>query len=449
MRTDGFVSLIPGLTSPTTERQFVKTIKKSVKVRKASSEKIPAPITIKEIVMHQNPHLDEITGYYILSKYGQGKFLGLSSAPIRFVEDDPVGTDEEFDKAGILPIGCGKGRFDEHRKKTERLEDECAATLIAKYLGVHNKPELKRLLSEVLYFDTHSGCASTQLAEIVKAAHRTTKDTYEIVNWALLALGAIVEFEKNNYGPREGEKTLVEVMRTSVAQGLYTEDERVRQFMFNQMHSSEKSKADSVTELAFIVQALYRNAYTEDNVSDWLVTPLDQMVLDQLEFWKEVEKRKKSKPLEIQAKLEGEERKLLFLVCKSDSLHAQKAARYLGGQVVVVRNSKGNVQIYVDTTIQGLNLSEAARMIRWLELPKEKRGMMEWKTAGVSGEHPAVKEWYYFKKGEMLFNGSSTHVRKPTQLSLPVIINTLQHAFHPLGVEAWWRKHGAATRKKK
>ncbi len=396
---------------------------------------------IKEVTMHQNPHWDEVVAYFILSQYGEHAFPGASNMfPIRFVESDPIGGDEEYDKDGILPIGCGGGRFDEHRAGIERLKDECSATLVAKYLGVIDKPELKRLLKETLHFDTHEGCAPTQLPEILKRAHRTTRDNYEVMDWALFPLAGMVRQEKYHYAKTKGEKSLIEVMNESVAQGLYTEEKRVLKYMTDIMRESEQAKDDSITELAHVLQSLYRNGYTEEQVSNWLVTPMDATEQDQSKFFEEVKRCAKQGFLKVQAKIRGKEGTLKLLVRESDSPHAQKAARYVGADLVLVRNSRKNIQIHANKKIRGLALTNAVCMIRWLELPRDKKNV-PLKELGYFGEKSESDHWYYFKKGEMFFNGTLTKVTRPSRLKTEIISDVLLHAFHPDGIKNWCKRY--------
>ena len=82
------------------------------------------------VIMHKAPHLDEIVAYYLLKTYG-----GLTG-PIRFVDTDIIGTEADHDRNGALPIGCGEScRFNEHRKGIERMNGQCATTLVAEFLG--------------------------------------------------------------------------------------------------------------------------------------------------------------------------------------------------------------------------------------------------------------------------------------------------------------------------
>jgi hypothetical protein len=430
------------------EKRNLKLLKK-LATPATTLEVLPEALPfIREVVMHQNPHWDEVVAYYLWYQYGDKKFQNTKGAAIRFVESDPVGTDEEFDKDGILPIGCGKGRFDEHREGVERLEGECATTLVAKYLGIRNKPELERLIDETLHFDTHEGCASTQLPEILKRAHRNTSDNYATMDWALLPIAAMVRLEKYHYAKRKGEKNLVDIMKESVEKGLYTEDPRIQKRMTDLLQQSEQDKERSITELAYVLQALYRNGYDEDAISSWLVTPLDQIVTDQIEFWKEVEICKTRKVRKIIAKIDNQEFALRLIVCRSDSLHAQKAARYLGANVVLVRNSRGNVQIYIDTRIRGLSLRTAAKMIRWLEPSRDSRNV-RFSKLGYVGKGSETDLWYYFEKAEMLFNGTMTQVERPTQIKIVELVNVLQHAFHPYGIAKWCKKYGVPAEETK
>lgn len=151
---------------------------------------------IEKIVTHVRPHLDEITAIWLLQKFGEEKFPDVSNAEIIFWGvggEDPEGLSaQDFEDFGVILIGIGGGRFDEHPTfNRERKENECAATLVAKELGISENPALERILKFVLNKDTKGAGHPFDLGSIVDTLYREYPDhPEEVINWAVIGLEA-------------------------------------------------------------------------------------------------------------------------------------------------------------------------------------------------------------------------------------------------------------------
>jgi len=121
------------------------------------------PITI--IVTHPNMHSDEHFAIWMLRKFGEELFPGVGEAFISFWNDEYKATNnkdgrtrEDWLNEGTLLVGVGgdeKSFFDEHPSEGERKGNDCAATLVAKYLGIDKMPELQRDLEYIFASDTN------------------------------------------------------------------------------------------------------------------------------------------------------------------------------------------------------------------------------------------------------------------------------------------------------
>lgn len=58
---------------------------------------------------------------------------------------DPAKTPQQYEAEGMLLVDLPGSRFD-HHIETHDKKTECASTLVAKYLGIINNPELKKVL---------------------------------------------------------------------------------------------------------------------------------------------------------------------------------------------------------------------------------------------------------------------------------------------------------------
>lgn len=116
-------------------------------------------IKIHTIITHTRPHIDEIFAIWLLRKFGEAMFPGISTAKIEYrsinigLLDDK--TAKQWVEEGILLLGIGKGRFDEHPGiGTTEKRGNCCATLIAKALDVYSDIVLKDLIDFVFNDDT-------------------------------------------------------------------------------------------------------------------------------------------------------------------------------------------------------------------------------------------------------------------------------------------------------
>jgi len=143
------------------------------------------------IISHQKPHLDEICAIWLLRKFGEEKFPGVNSARLVFDRSQASGqSSADFEKEGILLIGIGegRGRFNEHPVNGDRKEGECAATLVAKELGVDDDPALQKILRYVLVTETQGGAKPFELSAVVKTL--SDEEPEKLVEWTIRALEA-------------------------------------------------------------------------------------------------------------------------------------------------------------------------------------------------------------------------------------------------------------------
>ena len=108
------------------------------------------PQPIHTIVLYPRPHPDNIVALYLLREFGEQHFPGIRQAQIQFWPSVPPGkTADDWEREGVLMIDIGGGKFDHHQEEHTNDKETCATTLAARYLGIHEKPELKKLLEYV------------------------------------------------------------------------------------------------------------------------------------------------------------------------------------------------------------------------------------------------------------------------------------------------------------
>ena len=142
-------------------------------LRTAFANKTPL-VGLKTVCCHPGVHIDEIAAITIFRMYGKKLFPQAENLGLAFVTSKMTEGMKETEvfwkllKLGHLSIGCNYGPFDEHG-----TENECAATLVAKYLGVEKRHELQQMLQYVLHTDTKGDTffeAAPGTAKIVRDA---------------------------------------------------------------------------------------------------------------------------------------------------------------------------------------------------------------------------------------------------------------------------------------
>lgn len=432
-------------------------------------------MSVDTLNIHKDPHLDEIVTAVIVALFGGAEFPGVRAALERqsFNFDELNLTREEFVARRTLPIGTGFGTwFNEHLKVGERMVGHCAATLATLRFKLDKLPALRRLRDETFKCDTTDECREWMLASLIKCMHRFKPGrNAEVITWAVSAIYAIIAYENllirglgKNRTPTE--KSIVNHLNQwfseKEAGGAAIED-RIKRELLRRAHKSDEYRTTTVTELSFIVQAMARTGVKDQVIHAWTSEVFESQLMDQIDFFTEVDKIAQIDSIEIDALLNGVDRKIWLTVVESDSNNAHRAARYVRNLrqqdvakeqriygMTLVGSSAGNKILFTDrelkdckvrageTTFSGIQ-EVAIRMIRALELTfTVPAGPLfpSIVSLGSYGEGPD-SVWYYFKSGEVLMNGSSTHPKAPSRLSLEKLAEELFYAYHPDKFKMW------------
>lgn len=147
--------------------------------------------TIKMIVTHLKPHLDEIVAIWLLRRWGREKYPGIDQAGIAYWTNggELLGgrTAAEWESDGYLLVGVGRGRLDDHCDGQEKKES--AAILVAKDLGVEEDPALFKILSFTHRIDTKGGSHPFDLFALTKVMFQYG-DQDQAIAWATMVLEA-------------------------------------------------------------------------------------------------------------------------------------------------------------------------------------------------------------------------------------------------------------------
>jgi len=148
------------------------------------------------ILTHERPHLDEVVAIWLLRKFGENRFPGCSKAVVSFTSARKLAEaglkPEDYEARGTLLLGIGGGRFDEHPTLEEdRKADDCAATLVARELGVSDDPALAKILRFVRAADVQGNASPFDISYVIKLLHaQFPAEPQRVIEWALVAIEA-------------------------------------------------------------------------------------------------------------------------------------------------------------------------------------------------------------------------------------------------------------------
>lgn len=155
---------------------------------------------IREIVAHGSPaHQDEVVGYLQLRDYGEGKLPGVSTAIFRcLTENDNVEALAKRKDVVLLGIGAefrnstnAHRIFDEHVANGDKSQrNECAATLVAKFLGTDKNFLWRQILKGVLHADKNPPNLTLDPAATVMRLQHQGWGLHAAVGYVEIAVGA-------------------------------------------------------------------------------------------------------------------------------------------------------------------------------------------------------------------------------------------------------------------
>ncbi len=104
----------------------------------------------RTLVSYIKPQPDTIAAIFLLKKFGEEQFPGISTATIELWNKIPEGeTAESLEQRGYLLLDLGGSRFDHHTYLVDNKPTKCVAEIVAETLGVAQDPALKKLLAFV------------------------------------------------------------------------------------------------------------------------------------------------------------------------------------------------------------------------------------------------------------------------------------------------------------
>lgn len=334
---------------------------------------------INKIVTHFRPHADELIALMFLKNFKEGeeKFPGVSNAKIEFLSTGKIPNGKSYkDFSDTIFLGVGGGPFDEHESESqERSEGEVCATLVAKTLGIENKPELQGILNIVKDEDLSGAKEKDSLSVMIKFLHSCFKEDYEtIYKWSELAYMAHI--------------------------------------------GTERTERPFTLESARILLEDHKDfAWWEDVIQ----TALKYQNEEYQKALKEFDQKALKKTL-----IAYDGKPVSFSFIESDNEEMSKAARSRMSQLIVQKNSRGNVFIFTYRK-RNLDLTSVVILLRLAE--QHFAGDIKVKDVHTLSQIGMVENipWYLFYTKDSIYNGSlTTKDVPPTEIPKDKLISIVR-----------------------
>ncbi len=371
------------------------------------------------IVLHKSPDADAITGAWLLERFGEKKFPGISNAKHLFWSGG-----EEFRSGGnFISVDIGGGPYDHHHS-TSKVSEECAATLVAKDLGLNEEPALTEILKYIKEHDLRGIRTPLDFADCVRClnqAHR--EDPERILEMGFEILDALYTYFA------DGETVIQEDrnrLATIIENWLKGKDQRVSQ-QIQKFGKGLRNGNKRSLDLTTIFCALEIHSPKALSVIEEL---LEVKYLTQIEFFRSAdEELKKAKITSI---FRGS-KELRVVTIQSDNPSFAALARNRehgrNAAIVIQKNEGGRTLIFTNNRFfLKEDIKQIAAAIRFEEQVIMNRGkkeelIIDFNILSQPGHLLLVPNWYFQKEenrgGGKLLNGSFTSPDIPaTRISL-------------------------------
>jgi hypothetical protein len=417
-----------------------------------SSKPVNSKSKINVVVTHSRPHEDEIVAAALL--LGTSNLFDLTGAKIVTVGNDQELVRYEHRK-DVLFVGAGSKLkhagpdrvFDEHGDG--KAEGRCAADIVARAMNLDQRV-FGELLKEVRDHDLKPHSSPTALAAVMKALYESLPEQ-KVIEWAMRGARALcTHVAKGEEITRDKELFIEIATATWVEAGVKSGMGSVRfnKTTFGQLMPQVIGAANSklFTEVSTIFSIM-----TKENDGDakrWLETAIKGLAQRQILFCAAVEDFKQGHVefLVSADQIEGRKAKIAFMESDSGLMDKVFRSKEAGAfDLLVLKNGVGQICFFTNnksTPKGGLNIDALVAMVRWAEILASGRRPHSWWSMAKEDDHPAVREWFYFKAGNALFNGSKSKpdIQK-TRLTEGDIKYILSLAFNQRGVEQFMQEN--------
>lgn len=215
---------------------------------------------------------------------------------------------------------------------------------------------------------------------------------------------------------------------TLVAEHLGIDDDPALEFILDFVERNDLNGSGSMFDIASICRKMYTMMPAE-KVINWATLALEAFYREQAKFAQQaVSEYHGARVFNVP---NGANHTMKVVVIQSDNDMVAKFARAARGgnaALVIQKQSSGNVQIFSNRKYK-VNMNKIAHFIRLAE-QKKKGKIFTFNSEDLErdGSVRGAEEWHFFKKGQMLLNGSTSHPDvPPTNLPLEEITKIVRN----------------------
>lgn len=369
----------------------------------------------KGVITHVNPDLDALATPIML------ELLGISFGAIEFKSSGKGGlveskTAEDWLKEGwiLADIGGGESKrkdlgithFDHHPPTF--YPEQCAMTIALNFVSSETEipketmEKLEKLVKFVKNRDIHGGQGFLDLSHICKIL--SNKMPPEILY--MLIRKAIIVLLDEKMG--SDKKLLTEIFSN------FSKNRKLPGLLARYQRNLVAGKIPNIPDLL---------AITDKTTANFVRYVLEEAYHDQMLFVEAEELFKETEKIPLY-------RNKFMVVAETDNNQFLKVSLRNGATIVVIKNGMGHVQIFTQKR-DNVNISDITAAIRFEELTLFDYNSIpiNFEALRKDGTSSVSQNWYLFKQGGMLLNGSSTTPdQEPTALPLYSITDIILKA---------------------
>ena len=314
--------------------------------------------------------------------------------------------------------------------------------MVFKRILTHERPHLDEIVAIWLLrrFGEQKfpgvGRAKVGFTSIRKLAEAGLKpEDYEAQGTLLLGVGG---------GKFDEHPTMEEVRKagdcatTLVAKELGIGDDPALAKILKFVHAADVEGNASPFDVSYLVKLLHARYPDDPNrVIEWALVAIEAKYEEQLRFFTVVKPEFDAKARVEEITVGKKRLRIVTIDSDEDGIHKYARSEYgVRAAAVIQRRSSGNVAV-LGSKQAGVDLREAAKLIRMAE--REAKGLApvpDDERLLAEGYAPGAEEWFYYKQGQMLLNGSLTQADvPPTRLSLDRIAELVKIGIDPERVQ--------------
>jgi hypothetical protein len=432
---------------------------------------VPQPI--HTVALHHRPHLDEGVALSWAKRYGAELLPGIDTCRQFTFQDAGTASErmtaDEWERYGRLYLGVGGGRFDEHPTAgTGEKKTSSCAMLMAEFLGITDRPEVRELLAYTHDNDQNgSRDGLFGLGRLTNSLNARYTDEPELALSVLLrvldalavpeyivsedpiSLSEIVAlYLIQSYGKQEsasltdlrrmiaGQKSTDASPAHAIAKQLGITGKRNPELakLLDYLKQEVQTSPYSLVRLVDRLNAAYPAARQEnledgsDMVTMTVLFLIEAIVHQAYEFTVVAKKELASEKCRVRPfKVVGSRRVLTMASLRTscEGVKGRAFSKKLEKQhaALIQVNPRGQIQVFVNPE-HNLDLSRIAAALRQAEQEARdiRTGYSE-EQLRAEGTLPRVPQWFYDSKTGMVANGTLTAPNTPaTRLELGKVV---------------------------